>query len=311
MQALLDVILPVFLVIGAGYLAVWKGWFSQTHVDGLMRFAQNFAFPFLLFRALSTVDLGQTFDWRVLVSYYTGSVVVYLAGYLGARVLFKRDVEDSVAIGFVALFANSLMLGLTITERAFGADALGSNYAIIALHSPICYGIGITSMEIARARASGSPARALPARVLKAMFSNTLVLGIVCGFLFNLSGLTLPTFIGDGLDLMVRAALPVALFGMGGILVQYRPEGDLRAILYVVSLSLILHPMVAWGMGRAMGISTEAFRSVVLTASMAPGINAYIFANMYGRARRVAASGVLIATALSIVTASVWLSLLP
>ncbi|MEL7014192.1 MAG: AEC family transporter, partial [Pseudomonadota bacterium] len=40
-------------------------------------------------------------------------------------------------------------------------------------------------------------------------------------------------------------------------------------------------------------------------------VNAYIFANMYGRAKRVAATTVLVATALTILTASVWLSFLP
>jgi malonate transporter len=45
----------------------------------------------------------------------------------------------------------------------------------------------------------------------------------------------------------------------------------------------------------------------VLTAAMAPGVNAYIFAQMYGRAQRVAASAVLISTGLTIFTASLWL----
>jgi predicted permease len=44
---------------------------------------------------------------------------------------------------------------------------------------------------------------------------------------------------------------------------------------------------------------------------MAPGVNAYIFANMYGQARRVAASSVLIATGLTVGTAWLWLSVLP
>jgi predicted permease len=44
---------------------------------------------------------------------------------------------------------------------------------------------------------------------------------------------------------------------------------------------------------------------------MAPGVNAYLFANMYGSARRVAASAVLIATALSILTIWAWLLILP
>ena len=58
-------------------------------------------------------------------------------------------------------------------------------------------------------------------------------------------------------------------------------------------------------------LTPEQFRSAVLTASMAPGINTYIFANMYGVARRVAASAVLIGTALSVVSIWVWLSVIP
>ena len=52
-------------------------------------------------------------------------------------------------------------------------------------------------------------------------------------------------------------------------------------------------------------------RSAVMTASMAPGVNTYLFANMYGAGRRVAASSVLIGTALSIFTIWVWLAILP
>ena len=52
-------------------------------------------------------------------------------------------------------------------------------------------------------------------------------------------------------------------------------------------------------------------RSAVLTAAMAPGINTFLFANMYGVAQRVAASAVLIATLLSVFTIWVWLIILP
>jgi malonate transporter and related proteins len=77
------------------------------------------------------------------------------AGLLGARFLFGRDWEDAVAMGFVCLFSNSVLLGLPITERAYGTGRAGANYAIIALHSPVCYAIGITAMEAVRAAARG------------------------------------------------------------------------------------------------------------------------------------------------------------
>lgn len=309
MVALIDVILPVFLVIGFGYVAVWRGLFSDAGVDGLMTFTQGFAIPCLLFRAISTLDLDQNFDLALLGSFYLGALAGFVTGVIGARLLFGRGWEDSIAIGFCCLFSNSLLLGLPITERAYGASALEANYAIIAIHSPFCYAIGITAMEIVRNR--GGSITTLPGKVLSAMFRNALILGIALGFIVNLGNISVPVVVTDALDLMVRAALPAALFGLGGVLYRYRPEGDLRTILFVVAVSLVLHPAIVWVLADANALSVEATRSAMLTAAMAPGINTYVFANMYGAARRVAASAVLIGTALSIITVWLWLAVLP
>jgi len=307
-QTLIDVILPVFLVIGAGYAVTRARYFSADQIDALMRFTQSFAIPCLLFRAIAKIDLSAGFDPRLLLSFYTGAALCFMLGIVGARVFFKRDWEDCIAIGFCCLFSNSVLLGLPITERAYGAGNLTGNYAIIAFHSPFCYALGITSMEFVRNRGAGGikTARA----TLKAMFKNVLILGIGLGFIFNLSGLSIPGVLDDALGLIIRAALPCALFALGGLLVQYRPEGDLRTIAYVCMISLMVHPALVWTFGTTLSLQQDLFRSAVLNASMAPGVNAYIFANMYGRAKRVAASSVLIATGSSLLTVWMWLTLL-
>ncbi len=308
LSALLDVTLPVFLVLGFGYLAVRLGLFSDAGVEGLMKFSQGFAIPCLLFRAISTLDLGQTFQWPLLLSFYSGATAGFLAGLLGARFLFGRPWQDAVAIGFCGLFSNSLLLGLPITERAYGADALDANYAIIAVHSPYCYALGITVMEVVRH--SGRGVLSTVGAVFSGMLRNPLIIGIAAGFAVNLSGAALPSVLTEALDLMVRAALPAALFGLGGVLVRYRPEGDLLTVFFVCGISLVIHPAITWGLGQAMDLGQAPFRSAVVTAAMAPGVNAYLFANMYGVAKRVAATTVLMATALSVLTVSAWLAAL-
>lgn len=308
MQSLLDVILPVFLLIGFGYTAVWTRLFSDNAVDGLMRFAQNFAIPALLYRAISTLDLGQSFDLRLLGTFYSSVVLAFIVGILGARILFKRPKKDSIVIGFCCLFSNTLLLGLPISERAFGTDALASNYAIIAFHAPFCYALGITTMEISRNR-KGKPLT-IVVSILKAMFSNAMVIGIMLGFFVNLTSLPVPGLMTEAIDLMVRAALPSALFALGGVLYRYRPEGDLRTIFFVCAVSLLFQPVVIWIFGTAADLPPEAFRSAVITGAMAPGVNAYVFANMYGVAKRVVASAVLFSTLGTILTAWGWLWLL-
>ena len=125
MQALLEVILPVFIVIGFGYLSVWRKWFSDAGVDALMRFTQGFAIPCLLFRAIANLDLQTYFNPPILISYYLAATIGFLLAMTLARTVFGRAWPDSVAIGFVCLFSNSVLLGLPITERAFGEATCG------------------------------------------------------------------------------------------------------------------------------------------------------------------------------------------
>lgn len=309
MSALLDVIIPVFLIIGFGYCTVWTKLFSTDTIDGLMKFTQNFAIPVLLFDAIAKVDLINVFNINLFFSFYLGATIGFLLGFFGSYYLFNRPLEDSVVIGFCCLFSNTVMLGLPITERAYGEDALRHNFAIVSIHAPFCYFLGITVMELVKS--SEKDLKKNIVTILKAMFSNALVVGIMLGFIVNIFEVNLAQSIQASIDMITAVALPAALFGMGGILHQYRPQGDIGPIIMVCAISLIIHPAVVWLAGRNFELTDTQLRSAVITAAMAPGINTYVFANIYGKAQRVASTGVLLSTALSIGTIWVWLSLLP
>ena len=308
MSALLDVIIPVFLIIGFGYCTVWARLFSIDTIDGLMKFSQNFAIPILLFNAIAKVDLANVFDLSLFFSFYVGATAGFLIGLLGSHYLFKRPLEDSVAIGFCCLFSNTVMLGLPITERAYGEDALQHNFAIVSIHAPFCYFLGITVMELVKS--SEKSMRKKSVVILKAMFSNALVVGIVLGFFINICGIHIAQSIQASIDMITAVALPAALFGMGGVLYQYRPEGDFGPIIMICTISLLIHPAIVWLTGSNLKLTDMQLRSAIITAAMAPGINTYVFANMYGKAKRVASTGVLLSTAVSIGTVWLWLNLL-
>lgn len=314
MTILFDVILPVFIVIGFGYLVAWRKMFSEVAVDGLMRFAQNFAVPVLLFVNVARLDMAENFNLGMWVAFYTGAFAAYFIGWALSLFWLKRSPTDAVAIGFCCLFSNSLLLGIPIMERAYGAGALAGNVAIIAIHSPLLYTFGITMMEVTRSRGQNLSAGRIALRALSGVLHTPLIIGILCGAAMNLmmrAGLVMPEGFWAAADMMARAALPAALFGLGGVLYRYRPEGDGTAIAICCCASLVAHPTITWTLGQLFQLPTGPLRSAVITASMAPGVNAYLFASIYNSARRVAASTVLVSTVLSMLSIWFWIWVLP
>ena len=307
---LFDIVGPVFLVIGSGYIAVARGLFGAGTVDALMKFAIQFAVPCLLFRATSMMDLGSAYDWRLMSGFYIGSTTSFTLATLLTWRVFDRRPGEAVAVGFGALFSNLVLMGLPISERAWGAgsDAMATAFAIVSVHAPFCYLLGITTMELLRADGRSLPATARI--VARAMFRNSLMIGIGLGFVVNLGGITLPAMVTSAVDTVARAALPVALFALGGTLVRYALKDAVGEAATVSALSLAVHPGVSFIVCRLLGVPDHLADAVVLMAAMAPGINSYLFASMYNRGQGTAASTVLLGTTASIFSVSLWLWIL-
>jgi predicted permease len=305
MLAIAAIILPVFLIVGSGYVAVRVFGFSGAAVDGVMTYAMRFAVPVLLFRAVYTLDLAQAFDWRLLVSFYGAAVIAYVTAMLLARYVWHRRPGESAAIGFGALFSNTLMLGLAVLERSYGAASLTYGFMILAVHSPTVYFIGIVVMEFARRDGAGLGETLH--RATRAMLGNNLMVGIGLGFAANLGGLALPEPVMASIDQIAASALPASLFAMGGALTRYSLRADISVAAMVSALSLVAHPALAAMLASWLGLTTDMTRAAVVMAAMPTGMNAYLFAAMYNRAMGAAASAVLLATTLSVFSIGLWL----
>lgn len=304
--ALLVIVLPVFLLVGVGYSAVRTGVFPERAVDGLIRFATHIAVPALLFRALYGLDLASAMRPALLVSFYVAAAVCFASAIVLARTIWRRRPGEAVALAFSALFSNSVLLGIPISTRAWGEAGMEPVFAIIAIHAPFCYLLGIVTMEVVR-RDGGGIGGAL-GRSAVAMLRNALTVGIVLGAAFNLAGVVLPGPLMAVVDMLAGAALPVALFGLGGVLTRYALKAQIGEATMIAVLSLIVHPGLAWLLATQVFALPEGFvRAAVLIAAMPPGVNGYVFAALYGRSEGTAASAVLLATALSVFSVTLWL----
>ncbi|MDP1732224.1 MAG: AEC family transporter [Devosia sp.] len=309
MFAILNVVIPVFAIIGLGYFAVRFRLYPTEGVRGLVAFVNNFATPCLLFQAMLTSDFGTAFNWSIIGPFYAGSLFSLVAGTIIAVKFFGNRPGEGVSSGFAAMFTNTVLIGIPIMQRAYGEGSLPVVFSIIAFHAPMLITIGMLVMELVRR--DGAPLhRALGVAALR-IVQNPLLWGVGLGLLANAYELELPEPGTAFLTMMSAAVLPAALFGLGGALNEYRLSENWAQALAMSSFKLVIHPTIAWVlMVPVLKLDPEIARYGVLLAAMPTGINAYVFATYYNRAVNVATNTVLISTVASILTVSVWLYVL-
>lgn len=301
--------MPVFLLLAAGYLVVRIGYLPDTIADGLNLYALKLAVPALLFMAMYRLDFSRAFHLEMLVSFYTGAFFCFFTGMIFALHIWKRRPGESVAAGFCALFSNTVLLGIPIAQRAFGPEIAAPVFGIIAFHASLCYAVGMTTMEIARSdgRQFSQTAKA----ATKSIAANPLMAGIVSGVLANLSGFVLPEPAEAVMDMLAVTGIPVSLIGIGMVLNRYAIKESLGESLLISVLALLVHPAIAFILAYwVFELPLLYLKAAVILAAMPPGMNVYIFANLYNRAVGLSASVIVVANLLAVVSVSGWLLLL-
>jgi malonate transporter and related proteins len=307
--ALLEIVLPVFFLVGAGYAAVATRFLPDAAIDALIGFAVRAAIPCLLFIAMLRVDLGRAVDWRAVVAFFGAITVVFFGAMALSRLVWRRRPGEAVAVGFAAFFGNVVMLGIPIAERAYGGAVTAALFGLLAFHGTYNYFVGFVAMELIRQ--DGQSLWSGFRRAFVTTFSNPLMVGLCGGIAFNLVGISLPGVLLDGMDLLAAAGLPVALFSLGGVLTRYRLRDEIGEALMVSAVSLLALPALAWALAAGVfALPPEFVRAAVIMAAMPPGLNGYIFASLYDRAVGTAANAVLIGTILSVGSITLWLALL-
>ncbi len=306
---LFEIVVPVFLIVGAGYGAVRSRYLPDAIVDPLVGIGVRVTVPALLFLAMYRLDLGQAMHPGALGAFFLAGTVAFFGAMALSRLVWHRRPGEAVVVGFSAFFPNAVMLGIPIAERAFGPATLAAVFGIIAFHSVYNYFLGFMVMEAVRRDSESVLAGARKAFVTA--FTNPLMVGLMAGLAANILDLPLPGVAEDALEMLARAALPVALFSIGGVLTRYRVRDEIGEALMVSAFSLVVHPGLAWVLtAHVFALADDYVRAAVVMAAMPTGINSYIFATIFNRAVGTAASSVLLATVLSIGTITGWLAFL-
>lgn len=309
MLDIIFVILPIFALMGLGYVAVLKRLFPAEGVRSLIAFVNNFATPCLLYHSISTSDFRSAFNLSIIGPFYLGAFICFAVGIVIARRAFGNSPGESVAAGFSGTFTNTVLVGLPILTRAYGDGALPVTLSIIGLHGAILLTAGMVTMELVKR--DGQPLGKTLLVAVRRVVSNPLIWGIAAGIIGSVLEIKLIEPAEAFFVMMGQAVVPAALFGIGGALVEFKLSENWKQALVASLIKLILHPAIAYVlMVWVLHVPLDIARYGILLSAMPAGVNIYVFATYYDRGVSVATNTILIATVLSAATITGWLYIL-
>ncbi|MBV9078410.1 MAG: AEC family transporter [Methylobacteriaceae bacterium] len=299
MGAVLNAALPIFALIGIGFVAGRRGFLDGSATDSLNRFAIYLALPALLFSIVSRVAPREFAELGFVAAYTGGAAVPFVLAYLWARARRQRSGVAAID-GMNASYPNAGFMGLPLCLLVFGPDAQPAIVVTMVLTACALFLIGLVIVEADSRR--GASAWSTARRVGRSLVLNPLLLAPLAGI--AVAGLGGPP---PALDrcaaLLGAAASPVALVCIGLFLGQERFAGDVRVVAALVGLKLVVQPLATALLALYLLPVPPLWAKVAILSSALPvGTGPFTLAKAYGLDPQVTSGAILASHAASVVT---------
>ncbi|MEO7752830.1 MAG: AEC family transporter [Terracoccus sp.] len=296
MVGVLEGFATIAVIVAVGWLLAHLRILDESAQNNLSRLAFYVASPALLLTVMQRTSLDAVLSANLVTS-LVSFVVIVLVYLVLARWRWAGGSLGTRLIGSLsAAYVNAGNLGLPISLYVLGDVAWVAPTLLLQL-------LVITPVAMALFDSDGRGERVRVGRALRTMTRNPITIGAVAGLLIAVFGITLPRAIGAPIDLLGGMAVPSMLVAFGISLRRGpRPAGGGTAqhVWSIVALKVVLMPLVALGVGSALGLRGEALFAVVVIAALPTAQNIFTYAVRYRREVALARDTIFVSTFASV-----------
>lgn len=291
---ILNVIFPVFLLIGAGAFLHLKYTLDMNTLAKLN--------TYLLMPALSFINVYE--------SSISADTLLHVMSFLllqsGVLILVSTGISRAAKFepSLSAAFKNSVVLinsgnfGLPVSQLVFNQNPLGLSIQIIVMifQNLLTYTYGLYNSVSVHNRGL---------QAMKVFLKNPVIYAFIAGLLFHLLSVEIPRFIWTPIQNTADAFLAVALITLGA------QSASLKLIRFSLPLTLsiagrlVLSPAIAILVISVLDLEGVTAQALFIASSFPTSRNSSLFALEYGNHPEYAAQAVLMSTVFSIITVTI------
>jgi malonate transporter len=301
MLSTLALVLPIFAIILAGWVARRSGVFSRHATTELNRYVVYIGLPALLFHIVVHARLVDIWQPGFIAAFAGSCLIVFVITLLWS-VRHTGRLADAAIDGLNASYPNTGFVGFPLMLAVFGQRSM--SLTLIASIVTVCvlFAIALVLIETALQERS-SPWRLLR-KVTWSLIKNPLILSPLAAAMIAACGLHVSGPSEEFLKLLSASASPCALVALGSFLAEKTVQagGGMGTTVRLIFTKLVIHPLLAWAIAAALHLPPWMIGATVLLAALPTGTGPFMLAELYEREAQVTSRTILVTTLISVLT---------
>ncbi len=289
----------VVLLLVLGYLGRRLSRFPDASSDVLNRFVIDVCLPAVILRAIPTLHLRWELLTLVLIPWTLAGLAFVISRALARALHLDRSTETALFV--CTALGNTSFLGFPLCQALLGEPSLpfATVYDQLGSFLLLC-----TVLPLALARALGG-ARPTPGELAKRVLSFPPFFALIAALL----PWSQPAWLREVLQMLGDALVPCAMFAVG-LRLRITPPKQSAAFSAGLIVKLVVMPLCAYGLARALNSPPDVLRVAVIESGMPAMISAGAVLMASGVAAELTAALVGWGILASLLTTSLWAQLL-
>lgn len=287
-----NAVLPLFLIMALGYVIRRTPLMDQHTHQMMNKLIFKLFLPILLFKNISTSKLDALSGSWVFLFAFIAEMAVFLTLFAVVPLIEKENSRRGVLIQAMGR-SNYALFGLPLVGLLYPGEDIAVASMLVAISIPTFNVMSVIALETYRG------GKVKPLKILRSIITNPLIISCALGFLWLISGLTMPTFIQTAINDTAKIATPLSLFVLGGAFEFSRIRCNARPLIIGTLGKLVIVPLLGLTAAVLFGYRGMELASLGV-AFMAPcAVSSYPMAQQMGGDGELAGQLVVFTTAFS------------
>lgn len=301
MQAVIEIVFPVFMIIGLGYGLKRRGLFDASFIRQINDLVFHVCLPLLLFYKIGPADFSTSFNFNLVIATSSGVGISFLISYLYAA-YHNYSAASHGAFCQGSFRGNLAYIGLAIIFNGYGDDGLTRAGILLGFLVPVLNLFAILALVLPQHQQ-----RTHLLTIGKQIILNPLIISSLAGISWSFFQLPIPTILDRALNITTGMTLPLALLSIGGGFSLKKLRGDLAKASLATFIKLAFMPAITALLMYFLGVKDQDFAVGLLMAGAPAAVATYVMASKMGGDEELAGSIVVMSTAWSALTYTILL----